>query len=93
MEDNLYDKVVDILHQRQSLVAGELGKRFGKVKPFRSEPVDNKEMLVYYDQMMNDVNGKTYLDTLVQRHGRETVNIFIQEMEQKKNKYSQNKGV
>lgn len=94
-EVGLYDKVVDTLLERQELVKGELSKRFKKTKPFREDPVDKKELFFYYDQMCNDYNAEMFMDTLVQRHGRETVNIFIQEMEDYRKQYvkDSNKGV
>jgi len=89
-QPNLYDKVVDNLHEKQVLVQKELATRFKKTKPFREEPVDNKEILLYYDQMSNDVNARLFMDTLIQRHGRETVNLWIADMESLKQKLGKN---
>ena len=76
MEKSVFDLTVDILHERQQDLRAELKTRFKKTKPFRTEPMDNKELIYYYDMLnMED------MQFLVVKHGEETLNDFIYEME------------
>jgi hypothetical protein len=81
MQDGIYDRVMDKLLTRQDAVKGVLKKRFEKDKPFRTEKIDNDEMLVYYNQMTQDPRATMYLDVLRQKHGDDKVRDFVMEME------------
>lgn len=82
-QDNLYDRVFDQVMARIEKASDLLGRNFKNVKPFQKEPVDNKELLFYYEQL-------TPLDMrwLIERHGEAKVNDFIYEMETKKRRQS-----
>jgi len=76
MRENPYDKVLDKTMKRVENATNRIAKNFRGVKPFDKEPIDNKELLKYYE-------GLTPKDMsyLVQTHGAEAMNDFIYEME------------
>ena len=76
MKENIHDRVVNKLLERNVRVRAKLTERYKKTKPFRQEPMDNNELLLYYNMLNSDD-----MDFLVQKHGEDTVNTFIFEME------------
>lgn len=74
-KENFGDIVVDKLHHRFDLVKKKLGEQFKNVKPFRQEPVDDKELYFHYKQLSPEDMG-----WLVQQHGQEVMNDFIFKM-------------
>lgn len=81
-KDSIYDLTIDILHDRQNAVRGEIQRRFEKTKPFRTVPISNDELLVAYNQLNDDINAPLYMQTLIQRHGERAVSEMIAEFEQ-----------
>ncbi len=49
-DKSILDLTVDILVERQKWTKEELRKRFKKTRPFRTEPVTDKELLESYDE-------------------------------------------
>jgi len=82
-EESIYDFVVEELLGYQKMVREELRERFKKTKPFRQEPVSNKEALVQYDELTPE--KKVWLR---QQFGDETVLPYFGKMEKIKRGYS-----
>lgn len=79
METNIYDLIVDKLHERKTVVKDMLTKRYKKTTPFRMEPVDNDQLLYVYENMASqDVQYG------IAQYGRDAMNDFIFEMEKSK---------
>jgi len=76
-KENMGDKIIDKLNERRDLVRGRLNQEYKSVKPFRMEPVDNNELLFYYNQLTQDD-----MNFLISSHGEEKINQFIFEMYQ-----------
>lgn len=76
MRDNVYEKALNNVVERINLASQSLSKQFKNTMPFGTKKIDNSEMLSYY-------NGLTPEDMgfLIQKHGRDKVNTFIQNME------------
>lgn len=81
MEKSIYDLVVDELNSRQRDVREELRKRFKKTKPFRMVKVSDKERLDEYLRMTPQD-----MQMAIQQQGEESVNNYIGEMEELKNR-------
>jgi len=79
--ESMGDRVIDKLHGRTATVRERLRKQYKSERPLRMEKISNDEMLYYYNQITPD--QMTYL---VQKHGNETMNTFIFEMETLKNR-------
>jgi len=77
IEPNIYDKVVDRLHEVHKKVQDKLHSQFASTRPFRTEELPNEDLFVYYNQLTDDDMLR-----LVQRHGEDVVNDFIMRMEQ-----------
>ena len=86
LKPSIFDKVTDKLLKRNDRAMEVMRARFAHTKPYRTEPISNDEMLLYYDQMTTDVNSQLYLQTLIQRNGEDSVRDFIMRMEQLKQK-------
>ena len=80
-KESISDKVVDLLHKRSAAVRKKLISQFKGVKPFRTEPLSSDEELFYYTQLSPED-----MTELIRRHGVETMNNFIAEMEQRRGK-------
>ena len=78
---SIYDITMDKLLARQGAVQTVVRKRFEHTKPFRTQPISNDEMMVYYNEMISSDNPMMYLNALVQKHGRDKVNEWVGEME------------
>ena len=73
---NIADKVVDGVLERHKKVRARLVEQYKKTNPFRQEPIDEAEMLYYYNQLTPDK-----MNELIQTYGRESVNSLIMNME------------
>jgi len=82
MEESIYDLVVTELLERQQLVKDELRYRFKGAKPFRQEPVSDKEALVKYDELTPE--KKVWL---LQQFGEDAVIPYFAKMEKIKGRY------
>ncbi len=82
---NPYDTVLDGVNKRIEQVSDKLADRFKGIKPFNKEKIPRRELLQYYNGL--DVRDMEYL---IQRHGYDTVNSFIGEMEAMKAKEQEN---
>lgn len=80
-KENMGDRIIEKLHERRETVRGKLRQGYKGVKPFRMEPIDNNELLFYYNGLSPDD-----MNYLVTTHGEEKVGEFIFEMEQMKQK-------
>ena len=54
MEDSIFELAVNELLERQALVKAELRKRFKGVKPFRMEKVTDEELIMNYQQILDN---------------------------------------
>ena len=79
MKETISDKVVDRLHKRRDMVQNALEKQYKKTKPFRMEPVSEKEMLIYYNMLSNED-----MQFLVDKHGNDAINEMIYKYEKMK---------
>ena len=79
MEENLFDTVMDELHEVRGLVQEELKRQYGKANPFRMQAVDEKKVMSIYERMTPQD-----MDYAIQTYGQEAVNQFIYDMERKK---------
>ena len=77
MKENTFDLVVDRLLARRDEVRKKLASNYKRVKPFRKQEIPKQELVDAYANL-------TYADMqeLIQKHGEETVNQFIADMEQ-----------
>lgn len=87
MEASIYDYVVDELLSIQSDVRTELNEMFKKTKPFRQEPMSDREALVMYDELTPDKK-----QWLLQNFGAEAVLPYFSKMESLKEKYGAGNG-
>jgi len=81
-EPSIYDLVVEELLNRHQIIKKELHDRFNKSKPFRQEPVDNKQLLVEYDEMTPEKK-----QWLRQQFGDEAVMPYFEKLEKLKQQY------
>jgi len=79
LKTNLADRALDKLHQRVNGVREKLHKEYKGTKPFRSEPISNEELLMYYSQLT-----PPQMQVLIEKHGREKEGEFIGKMENMK---------
>lgn len=80
MEKNIYDLVVDELHETRKIVQTELREQFGRANPFRMVPVKEEDVLWIYENMApEDMNYA------LETYGEEAVK-WAYEMEQLRGK-------
>ncbi len=85
MKESFSDVVVDRLHERMQKVNQKLTNQYSKTKPFRMEPVSDEQHLYIYNNM-----NEQDLNYAIQTYGREPVNQWLFEMNQKIQKKVQN---
>lgn len=82
MEEGIYDIVVDELKNIQGLVREELRDRFKGQKPFRQEPVSEREELLMADELTPEKKN-----WLIEQFGVEATAPFFARIEKLKKKY------
>lgn len=78
-ELSIYDKTTNRLHDLRFKVRTRLHEQFARTKPYRGEEITRDEELYAYNQLTD-----TEMMTLIEKHGPETINAFVQDMEEMK---------
>lgn len=76
MNENLFDLVVDGLHEVRQQVRSELSKQYRRTKPFRMEPLSAHDQLWFYDQFTPED-----MDYAVKTYGEDAMNSYVFDME------------
>ena len=79
--DNQFDGIKSILDKRVDNFITTFKKKNKNTKPFNTEEVPAVDRLYWYDQLSREQMSK-----LVQKHGEESINSFILEMESIRNR-------
>jgi len=77
VDKNIYEKVVDKLHERNARVNQKMHAQFSKQRPFRQEPITQDEQYYWYSKL----SWPDDMIQLVQKHGEDNVNQYVAEME------------
>ncbi len=83
MSENIADSILGRINKRVEAVAGRLSGQYKGVKPFDAQEVKPEDQLYWYEQL-----GTDDMDYLIEKHGRDTVNQFVFESEQIKQRRS-----
>ncbi len=81
MKENTFDLVLDKLLARRDDVRKKLASNYKRVNPFRKQEIPKQELIEAYSNL-----SYPDMQELVQKHGEETVNQFIADMEQLRDK-------
>ena len=80
----MYDQAVNKVLSRIDSVSSRVAENFKNVKPFDKKEIPKSDLLQAYSQL-----GTQDMEYLVARHGRESINKFIQDMEVLKRRKTQ----
>ena len=80
--ESIYDLVIEQLHEYRREVRSLLKEDFKKTKPFRQEPVSDKQALVEYDELTPE--KKVWL---MREFGEENIMPYFERMESVKRRY------
>ncbi len=82
-EPSIYDISTDDVKEIISLTRAYLKESFKGVKPYRQEPITQREALVIYDELTPDKK-----QWLLQQFGQESVLPYFSDMEKLKARYT-----